>query len=228
MAPSDATAISPSPTTNIIMSNFFFIRTKAFQSLSKYAFKVCDSSREGKIGRYELYAAILLVHVKLAKFCGPAACSPPSPEVVNQLFDATDYNKSGYIDENEFEHIAAICCAQIASRIIVYLFALVFVVPYLSKILVSCLVKCDEWMGERFKGSLLGGFRLNQSILDWLEKILTWNRIAEKIAGILIIVYLVRTIVYSLPACILYLHSVHVKLWQRALYDPVYTKSAVN
>lgn len=189
---SPTTAAAQTTTGKIILNNFFFIRSKTFQSLTKYAFEVCDSNGEGKITRSELYAALLLVHVKLAKFCGPAACSPPSKEVVNQLFDASDDDQSGYIDEQEFTQIAIICCAQIASRIIVYLFALVFVVPYLSKILVRCLVKCDDWMGERFKDSLLGGFGLNQAVLEWFEKILTWKRIAEKIAGVFIIMYLVR------------------------------------
>jgi hypothetical protein len=40
----------------------------------KHAFNVVDSNGTGEVGKAELYAGLLLVHLKLAKHAGPAAC----------------------------------------------------------------------------------------------------------------------------------------------------------
>ena len=42
--------------------------------LVKHAFGVVDSNGTGEVGKAELYAGLLLVHLKLAKHAGPAAC----------------------------------------------------------------------------------------------------------------------------------------------------------
>jgi hypothetical protein len=38
------------------------------------AFNDCDTSKSGEVDKQELYAGLLLVHLKLAKFAGAAAC----------------------------------------------------------------------------------------------------------------------------------------------------------
>jgi hypothetical protein len=52
----------------------FLTSSKAFKSLCKWAFDVCDSNGTGAINETELYAGFLLVHLNLAKYAGPAAC----------------------------------------------------------------------------------------------------------------------------------------------------------
>jgi hypothetical protein len=118
-------------------SGSFLTRTRAFKKLTKWAFSVCDNDKTGQLGKSELYAGLLLVHVNLAKYAGAAACYPPSRVVVEQLFEASDDDNSGYIDEEEFTSIVMICCGQISSRILVYYSIIVLLVPYLARNIVS-------------------------------------------------------------------------------------------
>jgi len=119
-------------------------RTKMFRKLTKKAFEQCDKNKTGKIGKTELYTGIILVHLQLAKYVGPAACSPPSRETIDKLFDASDDDKSGYIDENEFAQIMVICFGQITSRIAVYMFFMVLLVPYVAGGLVSKTIEMEH------------------------------------------------------------------------------------
>jgi hypothetical protein len=49
-------------------------RSKPFKAIVKAAFKVCDNDQTGEVGKLELYAGLLWVHLNLAKYAGPAAC----------------------------------------------------------------------------------------------------------------------------------------------------------
>jgi hypothetical protein len=53
---------------NVLTKSPFFVK------LVDWAYSVCDSESTGHIGKSELYAGLLLVHVNLARFAGPAAC----------------------------------------------------------------------------------------------------------------------------------------------------------
>eukprot|EP00591_Stephanopyxis_turris_P011249 CAMPEP_0195526658 /NCGR_PEP_ID=MMETSP0794_2-20130614/27852_1 /TAXON_ID=515487 /ORGANISM="Stephanopyxis turris, Strain CCMP 815" /LENGTH=174 /DNA_ID=CAMNT_0040657399 /DNA_START=130 /DNA_END=651 /DNA_ORIENTATION=+ len=117
----------------------FWMRTKAFRNLCKWSFDICDRDSSGEIDKTELYAGLLLVHINLAKYAGPAACYPPDREVVESLFEASDDNNSGGIDEEEFLMIMIILCSQITFRIIAYYFFLIFIVPYLVTANISIL-----------------------------------------------------------------------------------------
>jgi hypothetical protein len=86
-------------------STNFITRSSFFKDLCKYVFKICDSDGNGSLNATELYAGVLLVHLNLAKYAGPAACFPAPRDVVNQLFIASDYDNSGGIDQTEFEAI---------------------------------------------------------------------------------------------------------------------------
>lgn len=52
----------------------FLTRRKFFQTMVTKAFNDCDTSSSGEVDKQELYAGLLLVHLKLAKFAGAAAC----------------------------------------------------------------------------------------------------------------------------------------------------------
>ena len=49
-------------------------RSKWFKNLSKWAFSVCDKDKTGHITKAELYTGVILVHLKIAKYAGAAAC----------------------------------------------------------------------------------------------------------------------------------------------------------
>ena len=83
----------------------FITRSLSFKRLCAYVFSICDAHKTGSINATELYAGVLLVHLNLAKYAGPAACFPASRSVVDKLFAASDDDKSGGIDAAEFEAI---------------------------------------------------------------------------------------------------------------------------
>ena len=109
----------------------FWTRTKAFRKLTTWAFGVCDRNQSGEINKTELYAGLVLVHLNLAKYVGPAACFPPSRDTVDKLFDASNDDNSGGIDENEFTQIMIVLCSEITGRITTYYTILILAVPYL-------------------------------------------------------------------------------------------------
>jgi EF hand len=158
-------------------------RTKSFRRLTKWAFVQCDASGNGKLTKTELYGGILLVHLQLAKYAGAAACYPPSKIVIDQLFDASDDDKSGYIDEDEFIKIMVICCAQIASRIIVYFAILVLLANVLAEYIITGLANLDEYMGwnvAKGKGGMVSGF------FAVVESFLTFGELAQNTLSLLL------------------------------------------
>ncbi|KAI2489853.1 hypothetical protein MHU86_24729 [Fragilaria crotonensis] len=110
----------------------FITRSSYFKRLCAYVFSICDANNTGSINATELYAGVLLVHLNLAKYAGPAACFPATRQVVDKLFEASDDDKSGGIDAAEFETIMVIAAASISSRIIAYYIFLLVLVPYLA------------------------------------------------------------------------------------------------
>lgn len=106
--------------------------SRAFRAIVSKAFDVCDESGNGSVDKTELYVAVLLVHLNLAKYAGPAACYPPSRRVCDRLFLRADRDRSGGIDRAEFHDIAGIMCAQILSRMLVYYLLLILCVPILA------------------------------------------------------------------------------------------------
>lgn len=113
--------------------------SRFFQMLVERAFVVCDDTGDGVIDEAELYAGLLLVHLKLAKHAGPAACFPPTREICDNLFQAADVDHSGGLDKDQFQWIMKILCAQILSRMMVFYVMMVLGVPVLGSIAVSLL-----------------------------------------------------------------------------------------
>lgn len=112
-------------------------RSKAFEILVSKAFNIIDIKKNGKIEEVELYAGLLLVHLNLAKYAGPAACYPPSRTVCHNLFIKADVDHSNGIDRNEFQYIIGIMCAQIVLRILVYYVVLILFVPIVASYIVT-------------------------------------------------------------------------------------------
>lgn len=76
---------------------------------------------------------MLSVHITLGRYAGPAACFPPSREVSDQLFEASDASKEGSINKEEFTNILMILGAQIVSRMFVYYAILILFVPWMIR-----------------------------------------------------------------------------------------------
>eukprot|EP00980_Cylindrotheca_fusiformis_P020491 scaffold7542_cov113-Cylindrotheca_fusiformis.AAC.7 len=108
-----------------------------FSKLVDWAYHVCDPEGTNKIGKSDLYAGLLLVHVKMAKVAGSAATFPPERTTVNQLFDACDISSTGTINREEFDIFLTVSSAQIFGRILINWLTYIFVIPYYSKRIVD-------------------------------------------------------------------------------------------
>lgn len=162
-------------------------QTPLFQSLAQKAFETCDSDRTGRLGKDELYAGILLVHLQLAKYAGAAACFPPSKRVCDQLFDASDDDRSGYVDKTEFTQILVICCAQILSRIFVYFSLMVWFVPVAAERLVQSWGVLLDYVQWKVHVE-------SYAILKWMDRILTASTIVEKCVGLALAFYVIPAV----------------------------------
>lgn len=166
----------------------FLTRTAAFRKLSKWAFAQCDSDGTGELNKTELYAGILLVHVQLAKYAGAAACYPPTRAVIDSLYEASDDDKSGKIDEEEFTQILMVCCAQITSRILVYYSIIILLVPYIADAMVKGLFS----IGDHFGWNSDDG-KQTYPVIEWLENVVGWGTIAERIVSVALFFLLIPT-----------------------------------
>jgi hypothetical protein len=165
-------------------------RTRHFKRLAKWAFDVCDADGKGRISKDELYAGILLVHIQLAKYVGVAACFPPTRQVCDQLFQASDDDRSGFIDQHEFTQILIICCAQILSRIFVYFTLMILLVPVAAHRVVKgaeLVVDIVQWQAEAE----------TFAVFLWLESLLTLHGLTEKSVG-LVLSFLVIPAIFNL------------------------------
>lgn len=111
----------------------FMVRSARFERLVQYVFDIVDVDKSGKICKKELYAGLILVHLKLAAYVGPAACRPASREYVEEIFDILDVDKSGFLSRKEFRVAMMIFCSQIVSRVMVQICMTLMIVPFLAK-----------------------------------------------------------------------------------------------
>jgi hypothetical protein len=178
MVTTSTTAVVTPQSRNGSSKGNILTRTKLFSNLTKWSFEQCDLNHTQHINRDELYTGILLVHLQLAKYAGVAACYPPSRNAINKLFDASDHNQSGYIEEMEFTNIMIVACTQITSRIFVYYTIIVISVPYITGQLIRTLLNVDQYLGF-------------QNDIQWLESILTYGKIVETTLSFLVFFILV-------------------------------------
>ena len=120
-------------------------KTKTFKNIVNYAFETIDSDKSGSIDKTELYAGLILIHLNLAAYVGPAACRPASKEYVNELFDMLDENHNGTLDKEEFLTIMTILCSQITTRVFIQLSMTLMIVPFISQYLVDS-IKDIYWV----------------------------------------------------------------------------------
>jgi hypothetical protein len=174
----------------------FLTRTKAFRRLTKWAFSVCDRIRQVKLAT-ELYAGILLVHVQLTKYADAAACYPPTRQVIEQLFGASDDNNLKTIDEEESTTTFVVCCAHIPSRIFVYYALIILLVPVVADHIIAAMPHINKWMewGVTSKSGMYAIFKR-------MQKILTWGESAEKIVSLALFMLLVPMIFDWIDRCL--------------------------
>ena len=93
------------------------------------------------------------------------------------MFDASDDDNSGTIDEAEFQKLMVVCCGQIFSRVLLYLALLLAISPFCANVIVLGLayVLSDKpWF--------IALFHLVQdpvAKIPWLDAMFDWDTLAE-------------------------------------------------
>jgi len=107
----------------------FIVRSVRFQKLVQYVFNSVDGDGSEKICKEELYCGLIMIHLKLAAYVGPAACRVATREYVYEIFHVLDRDQSGYLDRQEFGIVMAIFGSQILTRVVVQLGMTLLIVP---------------------------------------------------------------------------------------------------
>lgn len=109
------------------------LRSERFQKLVQYVFDSVDVDGSEKICREELYCGLIMIHLKLAAYVGPAACRVATREYVYEVFDVLDRDQSGYLDRKEFGTVMALFGSQICTRVVVQLGMTLLIVPIVAQ-----------------------------------------------------------------------------------------------
>jgi len=87
---------------------------------------------------------MLMIHLKLATYAGPAACRPATREYCEKIFDRMDVDHSGELDREEFEEVMQIVCAQVFSRVIIQWSMTLMVVPMIAQLIIKMLISMNN------------------------------------------------------------------------------------
>jgi hypothetical protein len=114
---------------------------------------------------------------------------------VERLFDAADDDKSGGIDQEEFDQIMVILCSQISSRIAVYYGILILLVPYVA----SYTLRGLDWIGvdEGLEKMDNVWDAHAPSLLQWVMNMVpdsTWQSMPEQIVSLTLFFLVVPTL----------------------------------
>lgn len=101
---------------------------------------------------------------------------PPSRKVVQRLFDASDYDKDGSINRQEFNIIMGVLSAHFVTRILSYYAVVIFVVPTVA-LQLSNLLQIAEQSGST--GDYLFKRAINTVFFLFVIPVL-WNKIDVK------------------------------------------------
>jgi hypothetical protein len=116
-------------------------KSQPFKRLCHAAFSVIDCDKSGQVDKQELYTGLLLIHLRLAAFVGPAACRPVTKDQADTLFDLMDVDHSGTLSEKEFEEVMIVLCSSIVSRVLLLFSMTIFLIPILARNTVSLLLQ---------------------------------------------------------------------------------------
>ena len=133
MASSDVNESSTTKNSKQAKATSVLTRSKAFKKMVIKTFNDIDTDNSGTIDREELYTGLLLIHLKLATYVGPAATKILSREQVYAIFDTLDIDSTGTLDEKQFVYVMTILCSQIASRIAITTGLTLFAIPYMTR-----------------------------------------------------------------------------------------------
>lgn len=115
----------------------FFTRSVRFQKMVDNVFVSIDTDNSGEVDKKELYAGLILIHLQLAAYVGPAACRPATKEYVEEIFDLLDVDESGQLNREEFGTVMALLVSQITTRVFMYLVFPLAIIPFAAEFLIG-------------------------------------------------------------------------------------------
>ncbi len=104
-----------------------------FRKICDGAFEGIDVDKSGSVDKKELYSGILLVHLNLGMYLGPAACKPLDRDKCNSIFEKMDVDRSGTLGKEEFRNVMIFLFGNVLLRVIVQWTATVTLVPIVAQ-----------------------------------------------------------------------------------------------
>eukprot|EP01082_Thalassiosira_pseudonana_P006783 g15042.t1 g15042 contig21:430537-432225(+) len=112
-------------------------QTKQFQRAIDASFAMVDEDKSGFVTLDELYAGLLLIHLKFAVYVGAPACRPASRAYVSDIFHLVDVDNSGSLSKDEFSTAIKILYSQVFTRIIIQWMLTLMIVPVISQYIIQ-------------------------------------------------------------------------------------------
>lgn len=122
----------------------WFCRTHHFHKLCDSAFDVIDTDDSGSVDEKELYSGLLLIHLKLGMYAGPAACRPLAREKCHAVFAKFDVDESGTLDKEEFRQVMMVLFGNVILRVIVQWTMTIMIVPLLARRILEWVYQASE------------------------------------------------------------------------------------
>jgi hypothetical protein len=114
------------------------------------AFETVDQDRSGSVDEKELYSGLLLIHLQLGMYAGPAACKAISRQKCHSVFQKMDVDRSGSLDREEFDNVMCVLFGNVLLRVLFQYACTLMLVPvlaqYVYKGIVWLLAVVTSWL----------------------------------------------------------------------------------
>jgi EF hand len=134
-----ATTTTTSTTTRAATTSSWLCRTKYFRNMCDAAFETIDQDESGSVDEKELYSGLLLIHLQLGMYAGPAACKPLGRERVSKIFYEMDVDRSGSLDRDEFRAVMMLLFSNVVFRVMVQWSMTLMIVPCIARSLLDAI-----------------------------------------------------------------------------------------
>ncbi|CAB9509234.1 expressed unknown protein [Seminavis robusta] len=147
------------------------LQSSHFIKYTDMAFDLVDSNNSDSVDETELYAGLLLIHLKLGSWLGPAACKPLSRDRCSSMYRKFDNTNTGGLDRDEFRRIMIVLFGNVFARVVVQYTLTLLVVPLIAKSAVDFLTLdmqgfWDYWTKPKRLRRMGDEFTLDDFI-DW-------------------------------------------------------------
>ena len=154
----------------------WFCRTAYFTKLCDTAFDVVDADHSGCVDVTELYSGLLLIHLKLGTYAGPAACRPLSRDRCRAIFEKMDADHSGTLDRDEFRSVMMVLFSNVVLRVLVQWSMTLMIVPLVAKMTLDALLRAVMW-GFNFVATLDEDYELADDMEMTMEA--AWDKVVR-------------------------------------------------